>query len=55
MVTLMKVPDAILFDLNNTLLDGRDLQQAVRQTCDALAAIRSDLDGDRLFAANQAI
>ena len=47
----MRPPRALLFDLDDTLLDPRELQRAVLQTCTALAAAEG-LDAPRLLEAN---
>jgi len=51
----MKPPQALLFDLDDTLLDERERQRAVMQTCSRLASLQDGLDARRLFEANQEV
>jgi len=51
----MKPPEALLFDLDNTLIDEREHQRAVMLTCSTLASLQDGLDADRLFEANQKV
>ena len=46
---------ALCFDLDGTLLDGRGLQTAIHRTCEQLAVLRPGLDMARLVAANRAV
>lgn len=48
----MKHPRAIVFDLDNTLLDGRDFSKSLVQTCEALAAQHVGLTAENLLLAN---
>lgn len=48
----MKSPQAIFFDLDETLLDGSGFAQALARTCEAIAAERPDLDARRLLSVN---
>jgi putative hydrolase of the HAD superfamily len=51
----MKPPQALLFDLDDTLIDEREHQRAVMRTCSTLASLQDGLDADRLFEANQEV
>ena len=51
----MKPPHALLFDLDDTLIDEREHRRAVMQTCSTLASLQDGLDADRLFVANQKV
>ena len=51
----MKPPEALLFDLDDTLIDEREHQRAVMLTCSTLASHQDGLDADRLFEANQKV
>jgi HAD superfamily hydrolase (TIGR01549 family) len=48
----VKPPKTLFLDLDETLLDGRWLERAIRGTCERLAASHSGLDAARLRAAN---
>lgn len=50
----MKSPNAILVDLDATLLDHGGLADALAQTCAAVAANETGLDAERLLSANRA-
>lgn len=51
----MLLPRAVLVDLDDTLLDGAELPQAVAQTCTDLAAAGYGLDAGTLVDANAAV
>lgn len=51
----MKPPEALLFDLDDTLIDERELHGALMQTCSTLASLQNGLDARRLFDANQEV
>lgn len=51
----MKPPEALLFDLDDTLIDEREHQRAVMQTCGTIASLQDGLDAVRLFEANQEV
>lgn len=53
-VPIKSAPDAILLDLDGTLVDNSRVASAVRQTC-AVLADRHGFDPDELVAANAAI
>lgn len=48
----MLPPRAIVFDLDNTLLDGAGLPAALARTCETVAARHVDLDAHDLLLAN---
>jgi putative hydrolase of the HAD superfamily len=48
----MTTVQALFFDLNGTLLDGRGDQDAILPTCRSIAAAQPGLDADRLLVAN---
>ncbi len=50
---VMKPPQALLFDLDSTLLDDRELQTAIVRTCSTIAAAKAGLDAVRLLEANR--
>ena len=54
-VSLLKPPQAVLFDLDDTLIDEREHRRAVMQTCSTLASLQDGLDADRLFEVNQEV
>ena len=52
---LLKPQQALLFDLDDTLIDEREHQRAVMQTCGTIASLQDGLDAVRLFEANQEV
>lgn len=50
----MTRPELVLFDLDGTLLDEQGLPQAMRRTCEAIAARSGRVSADDLIAANTA-
>jgi len=51
----MQPPDAILLDLDDTLLDGRGLDRALAGTCELVASDLENVEASRLFDANRRI
>lgn len=51
----MEAAKALFFDLNGTLLDGSEHQEAVRRTCVDVAAAQPGLDAARLLVANSEV
>jgi putative hydrolase of the HAD superfamily len=48
----MRTPRALTLDLDDTLLDGRALEELIRQVCDSLADSHPSLDAHQLKSAN---
>ena len=44
--------DALILDLDETLLDGSGLRSAIMRTCEIIASGHSDLEATRLIEAN---
>ena len=51
----MEAAKALFFDLNGTLVDLSGHQEAIRRTCDEVAAARTGLDAARLLEANNEV
>lgn len=49
----MRLPAALTFDLDGTLIDPASGEAALHQTCDELALVLPELDSERLLAANR--
>src|SRR5688572_17226929 len=51
----MKPAMALFFDLNGTLVDLSGHHEAIKRTCDEVAAARTDLDAAQLLEANNEV